>query len=189
MTAWPFDGLTPLRYGAIIADPPWRYELYSKKGQAKSPEAHYDTMTPADLAALPVSHLAAGDCALFMWATAPLLREAIDLMEAWGFAFKTAGAWAKRGKADGAWGFGTGYLFRSAAEFYLLGTIGRPEICSRSVRNLIVAPIREHSRKPDQLHHDVERLFPGPYAELFGRQQRPGWDVWGNQTDRFEAAA
>lgn len=83
--------------------------------------------------------------------------------------------------------FGGGYVLRSAAEFYLVGTIGRPAVLSRSVRNLIDAPLREHSRKPDQLHHDVERLYAGPYAELFAREGRPGWDVWGNQTAKFDA--
>lgn len=70
----------------------------------------------------------------------------------------------------------------------MLGTIGKPKVLSRSVRNLIVAPTREHSRKPDDLHRDVESLYAGPYAELFGREQRAGWDVWGNQTGKFEAA-
>ena len=70
-------------------------------------------------------------------------------------------------------------------EFYLVGTIGKPRVRSRSIRNLIAAPVREHSRKPDQLHADLEALYAGPYAELFARQRRPGWDAWGNDVDRF----
>lgn len=176
-------------YGAIIADPPWYFRNYSAAGEEKNPVAHYACMSIDDIAALPVSQLAAPDCALFMWATAPMLPDAIRLMAAWGFTFKSAGAWAKQSSTGEKWAFGTGYCFRSAAEFYLLGTIGKPKVQSRSIRNLIVAPVREHSRKPDDLHRDVEALYTGPYAELFGREQRNGWDVWGNQADRFDAEA
>lgn len=188
-TDWPFGDLTPGRYGAILADPPWRFTNFSRKGEAKNPVAHYPCMPIADLAALPVAQLAAPDCALVMWATAPLLNRAIELMRAWGFTFKSAGAWAKRTSTDASWAFGTGYVFRSAAEFYLVGTIGKPRVQSRSVRNLVVAPVREHSRKPDQMHADVEALYAGPYAELFARQRRPGWDAWGNDVDRFAESA
>lgn len=118
-----------------------------------------------------------------------MLPQAIDLMAAWGFRFCSAGAWAKQSSTGAKWAFGTGYAYRSAAEFWLLGTIGKPTYRSRSERNLIVAPVREHSRKPSAMHEQIERLFDGPYCELFGRQQRPGWSVWGNQTDTFEPAA
>jgi N6-adenosine-specific RNA methylase IME4 len=183
---WPFGDLTPGRYGAILADPPWRFRNFSAAGEAKNPVAHYPCMSIDDLSRLPVQRLAAPDCALVMWATAPLLDRAIELLRAWGFTYKSAGAWAKRSKTDEAWSFGTGYVFRSAAEFYLVGTIGKPRVLSRSIRNLLVAPVREHSRKPAQLHADVEALYAGPYAELFARQRRPGWDSWGNDVERFE---
>jgi len=186
---WPFGDLVPLRYGVILADPPWLFSNYSAKGEAKNPLAHYSCMSTDDLARLPVSQLAAPDCALFMWATAPMLPDAIWLMRQWGFTFKSAGAWAKQSSTGNHWAFGTGYCFRSAAEFYLLGTIGKPKVLSRSVRNLIVAPVREHSRKPDDLHHHAEQLFAGPRCELFGREQRPGWSVWGNQSSKFGEAA
>ncbi|HIQ16690.1 MAG TPA: DNA methyltransferase [Novosphingobium capsulatum] len=186
---WPFGTLRPLSYGAIIADPPWYFRNYSAKGEVKNPVAHYDCMGTADIAALPVHQLAGPDCALFMWATAPMLPDAIHLMQAWGFTFKSAGAWAKQSSTGERWAFGTGYCFRSAAEFYLLGTIGKPKVRSRSIRNLIVAPVREHSRKPDALHADVEALYHGPYAELFARQARSGWEAWGNQTDLFPKEA
>lgn len=185
---WPFGNLRPRHYGAILADPPWRFTNFSAKGEAKNPVAHYDCMRFADIAALPVADLAAPDCALVMWATAPLLDKAIELLRLWGFTFKSAGSWAKQSTTGNAWAFGTGYVFRSASEFYVVGTRGRPRVQSRSVRNLIVAPVREHSRKPDAMHDDVERLYAGPYAELFARQRRPGWDVWGNQTDMFGGA-
>ncbi|MDE1901480.1 MAG: DNA methyltransferase [Alphaproteobacteria bacterium] len=181
----PFSALKPLHYGAILADPPWRFDVRSQKGEGKSPQRHYGCMTLSDIMALPVSQLARGDCALIMWATAPMLPQAVDTMRAWGFAFKSAGAWAKQSKTGRAWAFGTGYCYRSAAEFFLLGTIGRPQQKARNVRNLIAAPIREHSRKPDQMRRDVEALFDGPYLELFAREAARGWDAWGNETEKF----
>ena len=181
--------LQPFKYGAILADPPWAFRLYSDAGDAKSPQAHYACMSLADIKALPVNQLAAPDCVLFMWATAPLLREAIDLMASWGFEYKTAGAWAKQSSTGKKWAFGTGYVLRSAAEFYLVGKRGRPRQQVRNVRNLIVAPVREHSRKPDDLHQNIEALFPGPYLELFAREPRPGWDTWGNETNKFAEAS
>lgn len=182
---WPFATLQPGRYGAILADPPWRFHNRTPAGEKKNPVAHYPCMTFAELAALPVARLAAPDCALVMWATAPLLDRAIELLRAWGFTFKSAGAWAKQSSTGERWAFGTGYVFRSAAEFYLVGTIGKPRVLNRATRNLIVSPVREHSRKPAQLHDDIERLYAGPYAELFARAPRPGWDAWGNDTERF----
>lgn len=187
--AWPFDGLIPLRYGAIIADPPWAYQNYSVKGQGKGAAGQYGCMSTDEISALPVSQLAAPDCALFMWGTFPMMADALALMKAWGFTYKSGGAWAKQSSTGAKWAFGTGYVFRAAAEFYIVGTLGSPKIRSRSVRNLIVAPVRGHSRKPDNLHHDVEALFDGPYCELFARQTRPGWDCWGNETDKFQARA
>ena len=182
---WAFGGLRPFRYGAILADPPWYFRNYSAKGEGRNPVAHYPCMTLEAIQALPVAHLAAPDCALVMWATAPMLPQALETMAAWGFTFKSAGAWAKQSSTGAAWAFGTGYCYRSAAEFWLLGTMGRPSVQARNIRNLIVAPVREHSRKPDQMAHDIEKLFRGPYLELFARQRRPGWDCWGNDVEAF----
>jgi N6-adenosine-specific RNA methylase IME4 len=120
-----------------------------------------------------------------MWATAPMLDKAFETMACWGFKFKTAGAWAKQSSTGQKWAFGTGYCYRSAAEFWLLGSLGKPRARSRSVRNLIVAPVREHSRKPEQMRADIERLFPGPYIELFAREAAPGWASWGNEIAKF----
>ena len=142
-------------------------------------------MDLADIMALDMAFVGAADCALVMWATAPMLPEALQVMAAWGFKFKTAAAWAKQSSTGARWAFGTGYIFRSAAEFILVGSRGRPKVRSRSVRNLIVAPVREHSRKPPEAHQMCEALFDGPYLEMFAREPRPGWTVWGNQTDKF----
>lgn len=186
---WPFGTMRPFHYGALLVDPPWRFVNFSTKGEVKNPVAHYQCMSLNDIAALPVHHLAAPDCALFMWATAPLLPEAVELLRRWGFTFKSAAAWAKQSSTGEKWAFGTGYVFRSAAEFMLVGTIGKPKVMSRSVRNLIVAPVREHSRKPDDQYEMVEALYAGPYAEIFSRSSRPGWDGWGNEAGKFDEAA
>lgn len=190
MRDWPFEGLAPNAYGLILADPPWNFRNYSMKGIKKGAQAKYACMESGDIKSLPVIDLAHGDCALVMWATAPLLPVAIEVMGAWGFEYKTAGAWAKQSKTGDKWAFGTGYVLRSAAEFFLIGTVGKPSIGSRSIRNLLVAPVREHSRKPDSMHEQLESLFPcDRRCELFARQSRPGWDVWGNQAELFDDKA
>ena len=102
-----------------------------------------------------------------------------------GLTYKTAGSWAKQSKTGTKWAFGTGYCYRSAAEFFLLGTRGKPAQQVRNVRNLIVAPVREHSRKPDQMRRDLEALWPGPRCELFAREAAERWDAWGNEATKF----
>lgn len=178
------------QFGCILADPPWRFDTFDGESavptQAPDP---YETMTLDDIKALPLDFTGNADCVCVMWATAPLLPEAIETLEAWGFRYKTAGAWAKQSSTGQKWAFGTGYVFRSAAEFFLVGTRGKPRFNSRSVRNLIVAPVREHSRKPDDMHTLCETLFDGPYLELFARAPRSGWTVWGNQIEKFAEAA
>jgi N6-adenosine-specific RNA methylase IME4 len=180
---WPFRGLVPGRYGCILADPPWAFATWSKRGSTrKCPSHHYSVMSLGDIEALPVRLLAAPDCALVLWAVQAMVPQALDVMKAWGFSPKSMGTWAKQSKTGNRWAFGTGYVWRSAAEFYLFGTIGQPKSAVRDVRNLIVAPVREHSRKPDQMHADLERMFPGAAkCELFARQQRTGWEAWGNE--------
>ena len=172
-----------------MSDPPWYFKNFSAKGEEKNPVAHYDCMDMEAIKALPVSHLMRPDSVCVMWAAAPLLPQAIETMAAWGFTFKSAGAWAKQSSTGEKWAFGTGYCYRSAAEFWLLGTLGKPRQKVRNIRNLIVAPIREHSRKPDEMRTNLEALWDGPYLELFGRETVPGWSVWGNQTDKFTEVA
>ncbi|MCR5855973.1 MT-A70 family methyltransferase [Mesorhizobium sp. J428] len=185
MTPWPFGSLMPFKYGAIIADPPWSYRMRSEKGYEKSPEKHYATMDEAEISALPVAHLAGGDCLLFLWSTWPHLPMAMRVMSAWGFSYKTGGAWVKR-TPTGKPVFGTGYLLRSATEPFLVGTIGEPATRSKSVRNLIDALRREHSRKPPEIREMVTRLIPDRFAcELFAREPWPGNDVWGQEASKF----
>lgn len=183
---WPFGDLRRRWYGTILADPPWGFRLHSDAGDRKSPQYHYGCMDLGEIQALPVAALAHPDAAAcVMWATAPMMPQALATLEAWGFRYSTMGAWAKQSRSGKAWAFGTGYVFRSAAEFFLVGTRGRPELGARNVRNLVVAPTRQHSRKPDLLRAAIERLLPGPRCELFAREAAPGWDAWGNEVGKF----
>lgn len=182
------------KYGVIYADPPWRFRNYSRKGEGRNAVAHYDCMTIDEIAALPVAKWAARDCVLFLWAVDPLLPDAFRVMEAWGFTFKTVGFyWAKLNKmADprsaGAGDFftGLGYWTRANVEQCLLATRGKPPRLAKDVRRLIVAPRREHSRKPGEVFDRIERLASGPYLEMFSRNSRPGWDLWGDQRGLFD---
>lgn len=190
--SWPFGDLQMGHYGLILADPPWRFENWSAAGEAKNPVAHYDCMRVADMASLlPVGALAAPDAVLAMWGIWSMLPEALALLRGWGFTYKTGGHWHKLSSKSDAddeqakQAFGPGYHYRGASEFWLIGTIGSPAILNHSTRNAIAAPVREHSRKPDQMHRDLEQLYPGPRCELFAREPRPGWDVWGNEVGKF----
>lgn len=183
---WIFEHLRQLHYGVILADPNWKFSAWGKTaGNGKGPERHY-SLAPLDwIKSLPVHMLAADDCVCVLWATQGQLDDAIEVLEEWGFVYKTAGAWGKRTK-NGKWGFGTGYIFRSAAEFYVVGTIGNPRQAVKNVRNFIEAPLREHSRKPDEMHENLERMYPGvPKCELFSRGSRSGWDHWGNEVGKY----
>lgn len=173
--------MTPLFAGpfsAILADPAWTWKPRSDKGLGKSAQRHYDCMSLDDIKALDVAGVAAKDCALFMWATFPMLPQALDVMAAWGFTYKSGGAWGKQSKTGRKLAFGTGYIFRGAAEVLLVGTRGNPKWPSKSEGNLWLSPIREHSRKPDAVAEMIERQCPGPKLEMFSRESRPGnWTV------------
>ncbi|MBY6244171.1 MT-A70 family methyltransferase [Methylosinus sp. Sm6] len=187
---WPFGELQPHSYGLILSDPPWSFGVWGKDGHNKGPEMHYDTMSRSELFSLPVWKLAAPNCAHVMWTTQAQLPLALDLLLHWGFDYRSCGSWAKQSKSGASWAFGTGYWFRSAAELFLVGAIGAPRIMSHSERNLIVAPVREHSRKPDEMHEMLERMFPRVRKlEMFARRSRPGWDSWGDERTLFDEAA
>lgn len=181
---WPFGDLNPHSFDLIMADPPWAFELRSAKGEEKAAQAHYECMSLDTIRALPVLDLAAPDCLLWLWATNPMLPQALEVMAAWGFAFKTAGSWGKTTR-HGKIAFGTGYIFRCANEPILIGTRGEPRT-TKSVRSLIMGQVREHSRKPDEAFTEAERLMPAARRlELFSRQRRPGWENWGDQAEHF----
>lgn len=186
----------PGQFGLIYADCPWSYEMYSEKGYEKSPDAHYDTMTLAQLKALrdDVMFATAEDAVCVMWAVFPMLPAAIDLMAHWGFTYCTGGPWAKLTRT-GKQAFGTGYVLRGAAECFLIGKRGAPRIKNRATRNMLYGGDvpdnlldigvtvntlrREHSRKPDEMYGLLENLFDGRYLELFAVDPRPGWASWG----------
>jgi N6-adenosine-specific RNA methylase IME4 len=170
------------KYAVIYADPPWRFDIWTGEGKDRAAENHYPTMTLEEIEALPVASLAADDCALFLWTCMPTLRKAFDVIEAWGFEYKTcAFVWVKRTK-DGKPATGMGYWTRANAEICLLATRGSPHRLNADVHQVVMAPRREHSRKPDEVAARIERLVTGPYLELFARRPRDGWSVWGNQT-------
>ncbi len=201
---WPFGDLEPGKYGAILADPPWGFNLYGWTGNSpgmglpsRKKDPHYNVMDEDTIAALPVGALASGDCVLCIWITWPTLEWALRIIDKWGFTYKTcAFAWIKANasqiemfREDIDPFVGLGFWTRSNSEVCLLATRGKPKRLNADVRQAIIAPRREHSRKPDGIHERIERLVAGPYVELFARQRRPGWDCWGNQTDKFEAVA
>lgn len=188
MTAYSnFTDIPMFRYGLIMADPPWSYKNWSAAGEHKNASAQYDCMELDAIKSIPVGHLAAPDCVLWLWATNPLLNQAFELIDAWGFKFKTAGHWSKKTK-NGKLAFGTGYILRCAGEPFLIGVNGSPKT-SRTVRSVIEGPLREHSRKPDEAFAAAEQLCGDvPRLELFSRQERPGWDVFGDETEKFKAS-
>ncbi|MCC4299333.1 MT-A70 family methyltransferase [Aurantimonas coralicida] len=186
---WPFGALEAQSFDLIMADPPWQMQEWSEKGdKSKSTSSKYNLMSLDAIKALPVLDLAAPDCVLWLWATNPMLPQAFDVLASWGFTFKTAGSWGKT-TPSGKLAFGTGYILRSANEPFLIGTRGAPKT-SRSVRSLIMAPRREHSRKPDEAFSAAEHLIPGARRlELFSRTDRPGWSTWGDEVGKFGMAA
>lgn len=184
-----FNDLRPAGgFDLIMADPPWAYSMWSDKGHEKSPQAHYDCMSIDEIAALPVSALASDNCLLWLWAVSPMLPQALAVIAAWGFEFKTGGHWVKTAK-NGKLAFGTGYILRNAGEPFLIATRGAPKT-ARNVRSVVMAQKREHSRKPDEAFAAAEQLMPeARRIELFSRQPREGWTVWGNEVTKFEGAA
>lgn len=184
---WPFAQHTstqqPLSRGGyqfIMADPAWSFLTWSDKGLKKSAQRHYSCMSLDAIKALPVQELAAPDCCLFLWATWPMLPQAMDVMLAWGFSYKTGGVWHKRTK-NGRTFFGTGYRVRGASEPWLLGFRGNPKN-SRSLRNVIEGLVREHSRKPEEAYRWAELYLPeANRVDLFSKQIRENWTSWGHE--------
>lgn len=167
-------------YQVILADPPWQYQ---QKGLQGAAEHHYSTMSIEDICKLPIGCLADDDCVLFLWATFPQLPEALRVIKEWGFTFKTvAFVWLKQNKKAVSWFFGLGFWTRGNAEICLLATKGHPKRQSAKVHQFIIAPVEQHSKKPDIAREKIVELMGDvPRIELFARQITPGWDVWGNE--------
>jgi N6-adenosine-specific RNA methylase IME4 len=167
----------------VLADPPWRFQSNSVERPGKNPMRHYACMNLDDIAALPVKGGVADDALLFMWITSPFLAIGahMPIMKAWGFKVSTIGfVWEKES-------FGTGYTTRSSCEFVMVGRRGRPVRTSNSIRQFHQEPKRVHSRKPNEIAFRIEALCDGPRLELFGRQSRANWTVWGDQSELFDA--
>jgi len=178
--------LPPHYYRCILADPPWSFKTYAPDGGNRSARKHYNTMSLGQLADLKVRAIADLSCWMFLWAVTPMLPAALSLMTSWGFDYSgTAFVWAKTTRTGSRWHIGLGYTTRKNVELCLLGKCGSPSVNSHSVRELMIAPIREHSRKPDEQYERIERFCDGPRIELFSRSVRPRWDAWGDQVEKF----
>lgn len=174
-------------FKAVHLDPPWDYEVRSEKGEGRGAIQHYDTMTLDDIMSLDIPIIAAKDCVLFLWTTDTHMEQAFSCLKVWGFKYKTVGFyWVKLNK-DGTPYMGLGHWTRANPETCLLATRGTPHRMATDVRRLIMAPRREHSRKPDETYEGIMQLVRGPYVDLFGRSQRPGWTVAGNQSTKFSS--
>ncbi|HEV7278417.1 MAG TPA: MT-A70 family methyltransferase [Devosiaceae bacterium] len=162
-------------YGVIYADPEWRFETYSEAGLDRAADNHYPTSDLATIKARPVGTLAAPDCVLFLWATAPMLPQALEVMRFWGFEYKSQFVWDKLEE-------GTGYWNRNRHELLLVGTRGNVPAPAPGTQwpSVIASRPGAHSEKPDWAHELIESYFPNlPKIELNARRLRPGWDAWG----------
>ena len=166
-------------YGVIYADPPWCYR--DKRRGRGGAEDHYGTMDLEDIKAIRVP--AADDCALFLWATCPLLPQAFDVIDAWGFTYRTVGfAWTKLNPTGVGLSVGLGYWTRSNTEVCLLAVRGRPRPVSHRVHSVVISPRRRHSEKPDEVRERIVALMGNvPRLEMFVRTREPGWDAFGNE--------
>jgi len=183
------------KYNVILADPPWSYKVWSKEtGNGRSAESHYKTMDKNDIQNLPIQAICEDDCVLFLWVTAPCLLEGIEVIEKWGFTYKTLGFnWVKRNKKSDSWFWGMGYYTRANTELCLLATKGKTlKRISKSVHQVVDDRIMNHSQKPNAVRERIVKLFGDlPRIELFARPPKDllfedesynGWDVWGNET-------
>jgi N6-adenosine-specific RNA methylase IME4 len=171
----PLVDAAPIAFPILYVDPPWRYEHVETESRAI--ENHYPTMSHDDLCALPVNQAATDDAVMFMWATSPKLAEAMHLLDAWGFTYRTCMVWVKDK-------IGMGYYARQQHELLLIAVKGNPPTPAPSDRpaSVVNAPRNEHSAKPDVFAALIERMYPTlPKLEMFCRSPRDGWHVWGNQ--------
>lgn len=176
------------RYGVILGDPEWRFKAWSAEtGMDRAPDNHYPTSETADIVARKVEDIAAEDCALFLWATAPMLEDALDVIAGWGFTYKTHVVWTKDRPGEAR---GPGYWFTGEHELLLLATRGDPPCPAPGDqwRSSIAGAVGVHSEKPDWQYEMIEAYFPTlPKIELNARRARPGWDAWGLEAPEAEA--
>jgi N6-adenosine-specific RNA methylase IME4 len=181
------------RFPVIYADPPWPWNSWGKLGRIMScPDHHYGLSTIEEIKALPVAPLAADDCALLLWCTWPhiTIGTHVEIIKAWGFKPSTAAfVWVKENPSGkGLRHNGQGYWTIANTEVCFIATKGSPLRLATDVHQVVMAPVGEHSAKPKEVRRRIERLFAGPYLELYGRQPVTGWTVWGNEIPRPMAA-
>jgi len=173
------------RYGILFADPGWRYEPWSRQtGMDRAADNHYFCPPLDEIMRLDVQSISAKDAVLFLCATAPMLPDALTVMTAWGFAYKTHAIWVKQRPGNGR---GTGYWFTGEHELLLVGTRGKvvPPAMGTQARSVFTAPVGRHSEKPEVFYEMIERHWPNtPKIELNRRgPPRPGWDAWGFEAE------
>ncbi len=178
-----------MRFKVLYVDPPWAYKVYSKKGQGRSAENHYRTMSVENIYSLDVTGIADRDSALFLWVTFPCLLEGLEAIRRWDFTYKTLGfCWVKRCKKQtGKWFWGLGFWTRANPELCLIATKGSPKRVSKAVHCVVDTPVERHSKKPDEVRRHIEQLMGNvPRAELFARQKYDGWVCLGNEIDGLD---
>jgi N6-adenosine-specific RNA methylase IME4 len=173
------------KYGVILADPEWRFEFWTDDGKTNSSaDNHYPTSALDDIKKRDVPSISADDCVLFLWATAPMFPQALEVMKAWGFTYKSQAVWIKNKG-------GTGYWFRNKHEIFMVGTKGKPPAPADGDQfvSAIEAAVGKHSAKPEAFYEVIEKYFPTiPKIELNARAARAGWDAWGLEAPAAEAA-
>ena len=176
---------TDKKYNIIYDDPPWSYKVWSRdSGLGRSAESHYATMKKKEIQQLLIQNLCNKDCVLFLWVTYPCLLEGLELIEIWGFTYKTCGfSWIKLNKKNNKPFVGMGYYTRANNEICLLATKGKTlKRQSKAVKQVILSRIEEHSKKPAETRDRIVELFGDiPRIELFARQYADGWDCWGDE--------
>ena len=173
---------TDKKYNIIYADPPWSYKdkaLAGKRGAC----CKYSVMNTTDICNFPVKQITAKDAVLFMWVTMPKLPECFDLIKAWGFEYKTcAFVWVKKNKKSDSLFWGMGNWTRANTEICLIATKGKPKRQAANIHSVVMTPIEEHSKKPNEIRDRIVSLCGDlPRIELFARQHSDGWDCWGNE--------
>ena len=180
------------KYDICLSDPPWYFKNYSADApgeihdRSRGAARYYPTMKTIDIMSIPVNLVVEDNALLFIWAVWPLLPDALQVIKAWGFEYKTiAWVWIKANKSGMGFFTGMGYYTRSNSEPCLLATRGkvrRP--VHKGIQSLIYSPVREHSRKPDDQYRKIESLYPDKkYLELFARRERKNWASWGNEVE------
>jgi len=174
------------KYKIIYADPPWKYDdkLGTNIAKMGGYSKYYEGMELNEICRLPIKEISDDDCILFLWATMPMLKEAFEVIESWGFKYKTcAFSWIKLNPKNGKIFKGVGRWVQGNNELVLLATKGKPKRVTKNISQIIMGKRRQHSRKPDEVRERIVKLMGDlPRIELFARQRFKGWDVFGNQT-------